>query len=231
MGVTGLIVIGESYLKAIDKNSKPFSDSISHILIRFHPQNLNQFVEMKKFEISHQTNNNALYDFFIEAFRKLYHSNQDAILPPPDVFAAYFKTFSGKNGWLNIDAKSSNITINSYIDNVFKLLKSGKKELALKESEQLYVKYPSDAEVVSTYGRMEVENMHYSNAIPLLKKAIEMNPDQKWITAWAYAYLGKAYYMVNEKAKAKEALNNCIQINATTNATSFAKNLLASYDL
>lgn len=71
-------------------------------------------------------------------------------------------------------------------------------------------------------GRAYADKKMYAAAIPYLQKSAALAADQAWIKAWSWAYLGPCYYMTQDYAQAKGALDASIGLQATANATAYA---------
>lgn len=91
--------------------------------------------------------------------------------------------------------------------------------------------YPNHPNLNLLVGRAYADFMQFKTAIPFLEKGtvVEDNPD--WVRAWSYGYLGNCYYATGEYQKSKEALNSCVKLNATKNATSYAQKRIDAFQL
>ena len=230
VGVTGFVAVGKITIHVIDEQGKVFNDSISKLLVRFNPATIKAIIDLDKVEISQVSDATELFAFYIESFSTLYHKGKELMIPPTDVIAMYFIANDGKSVWVVNTDGDMKVTVN-YTKLVYQMMNRGEMDKALNAAELLYAKHPDDTEVVALLGRALVENKEYEKAIKYLEQATKMITDKAWVTAWSFAYLGKSYFLSGNRSKAKEALDRCIEINATRNATNFAKKMLADYGL
>ncbi len=72
-------------------------------------------------------------------------------------------------------------------------------------------------------GKSYTEKGEYNNALPYLEYAKENDSEKPWIKAWAMAYMGKCYYMLEDYEKSRKYLNASIELNADENSTRYAE--------
>lgn len=106
---------------------------------------------------------------------------------------------------------------------------TGEFEKAYEQSSQLIKEYPEKPEVVVMHGRVLVDMGQYNEGKEFLNKAISLDKDKSWISAWAWAYLGHAAFMTENYEFSKEALKNCLKLNATQTVNRFANRRMFSF--
>lgn len=80
-------------------------------------------------------------------------------------------------------------------------------------------------------GRAFADRNKHKEAIPYLMKGTLVNNNPAWVRAWSFAYLGTCYYVVDNFVESKRNFKECIQLNATKNATQFAKKYISSLQM
>lgn len=117
---------------------------------------------------------------------------------------------------------SSNIVSNSEkkkIENEF-MIQNLEEVILLSES---YLKNnPDDKLIYNYYGRSLYSIGRIDEAIPYLKRSIELDNDSTWISSWSYLYIAKYYSNVNIN-KSVELYQKIIKMNNAKNAVLFAK--------
>lgn len=86
-----------------------------------------------------------------------------------------------------------------------------------------------DAQSLSMHGRILVDLEKYLEGKPYLEKAIKYDKNKTYISAWSWAYLGHLYFHLSEYSKSKDALQNCLKLNATKTVNSYAKNRMFGF--
>lgn len=81
---------------------------------------------------------------------------------------------------------------------------------------------PNNPVVNLAYGRSLADQGKSNDAIVYLKKSIQ-SENEKWVNAWAYAYLGTSYFIADDPTAAKMYLDSCVELTATKNVTDFAR--------
>lgn len=95
-------------------------------------------------------------------------------------------------------------------------------EFVIKKGQEFLKSNPDEARVNMLVGRALADQGNYKVAIPYLVKAAEAETKSKWINSWSYGYLGSCYFMNSEFLKAKEALQRCLELDATRNSNKYA---------
>ena len=91
---------------------------------------------------------------------------------------------------------------------------------------------PNNIDYKMILGRALTDVGSYKEAIPYLEYTVDNDPDNTWKKAWALDYLGTCYFMQLKYDDSKKALDDCLSLNATKNATNDAngKSLLFGFD-
>ncbi|MHB0756967.1 tetratricopeptide repeat protein [Polaribacter sp. M15] len=71
-------------------------------------------------------------------------------------------------------------------------------------------------------GRAMADKGDFENAIPILNKSAKDDNNNLWRKAWALGYIGTCQFMLGNHEKSETALRECINLNATKNATRYA---------
>ncbi len=81
-------------------------------------------------------------------------------------------------------------------------------------------------------GRALADNRDFKASIPILKSTAENDTENSWRKAWSLGYLGSCYFMISDYKNSEQAIKDCINLNATKNATnySYKRLLLFGYD-
>jgi tetratricopeptide (TPR) repeat protein len=85
---------------------------------------------------------------------------------------------------------------------------------------------PASSMMNMLVGRAYVENNQFEKAIPYLKTAAINANDNAEIQSWAYAFLGRCFYVLNDYQKSKENLQACLALNASEKVNRFARGIL-----
>lgn len=109
------------------------------------------------------------------------------------------------------------------------LYKDGKYDEAMVAAQRL-LNTRDSAEANELIGRIYVERAEPDSGMIYLKRALMMDGDRTWVSAWAHLYMGGAWLQKGDKGKGAEELNKTIALNKTENSVSFAKSLLANKD-
>lgn len=112
---------------------------------------------------------------------------------------------------------------------VSQLYKDGNYEEAMERARKLLHKHDS-ASANELIGRIYVENAEPDSGMVYLHRALVMDSDRTWISAWAHLYMGGAWLLKGDKDKGMQELNKTIALNKTQNSVNFAKKLLANTD-
>ena len=71
-------------------------------------------------------------------------------------------------------------------------------------------------------GRTYTDKGDYKTAIPYLINTINKDTHNSWRKAWALACIGTCYFMTQNYDKSRKAIQECIELNSTKNATNYA---------
>ncbi|WP_073286621.1 tetratricopeptide repeat protein [Hymenobacter psychrotolerans] len=80
-------------------------------------------------------------------------------------------------------------------------------------------------------GRAYADQNRYPEAIPHLEKSRQVPAGSDGVKVWSLGYLGTSYYFTDQPAKAQAALEECVALNNTQNATKYAQRRLQGYQL
>ena len=75
-------------------------------------------------------------------------------------------------------------------------------------------------------GKIYISVKNYNAALPVLQKAIDIDNDRTYVSAWAHAYLGEYYYHSGDFKKQEAELRQAIELNKTENSVEFAQSQL-----
>lgn len=107
-------------------------------------------------------------------------------------------------------------------EELWKLYSSRDYTSVLEKTTPLLAADPGHKELNLIVGRTQTDRGNYQEAIPYLNLAVQNDANNSWIKAWALKYLGTCSFMVGKLEDAQKALQECIRINATKNATNDA---------
>ena len=232
VGTTGFIALGDMKIQYDTGDGLLHDFETGRLQMRFNPSELNDIIDLKKFELSNTTNTVGLYDFYIDSYSTMYHKGGELMIPPKNAIATFSIANDGNCYWISIRNGKLQINRQSYSDRVFKMMMNrGQTDKAIKELKWLCSINPEDPQALHLLGRAQSDVKDYENSVTTLEKLLLIPNNPNWMIAWTYAYLGKSRYYLGDKAKAKQALDKCIEMNATKNATNFAKNLLSEFKL
>ncbi|QNH61419.1 hypothetical protein [Hymenobacter sediminicola] len=80
-------------------------------------------------------------------------------------------------------------------------------------------------------GRAYADQNRFSEAIPHLEKSRQAPAGTDGVKVWSLGYLGTSYYFTDQPGKAQMALEECVALNNTQNATKYAQRRLQGYQL
>jgi tetratricopeptide (TPR) repeat protein len=103
-------------------------------------------------------------------------------------------------------------------------------EKVIEAGKKLLEEYPDDPMVNHLTGRALADLSRFEEAKVYLKKSIGEEAFD-WMQAWSHGYLGLCYFSTEEYETAKWHLNKALDLDATKNATQFAKNKLHLFQL
>jgi len=98
----------------------------------------------------------------------------------------------------------------------------GNFDYVIQKGKELLNSEPDEPQVNMLIGRALADQGNFTTAIPYLTKAAESQTLSKWINSWSFGYLGSCYFMTGQFAKAKEALQETLNLNATKNSNKYA---------
>ena len=104
-------------------------------------------------------------------------------------------------------------------DELWQLYSDGNYEEVVKLSKPELNNNPDDPDLNSLIGRSLTELQSYFEAIPYLQKVVSNIATDASLKVWALNYLGKCYFASGEHDKSRNCLIECIELNATKNAT------------
>ena len=121
---------------------------------------------------------------------------------------------------------------NSQIDDLWKLYNSRDFKTVIDKAKTLLVNEPDNADLYLMVGRSYTDTGDFKNALAYLEAAVTKDHNNSWRKAWALSYLGTCYFMVQDYKNSEMSLNECIQLNATQNATniSYGQTLLFGFN-
>ncbi len=99
---------------------------------------------------------------------------------------------------------------------------SKKYQSVLDKAIPLLEKVSANADLNLVIGRTIADQADYKNAVPYLENTVKLDRENSWKKAWALNYLGTCYFMLEDYDDSGKALNECIRLNATRNATNDA---------
>jgi len=104
-------------------------------------------------------------------------------------------------------------------DNLWQLYSDGNFEEVVELSKSELADNPDDPDLNSLVGRSLTELQDYYEAVLYLQKVVSYDASDPPSKAWALNYLGKCYFALGEYDKSQKYLEECIELNATKNAT------------
>jgi len=117
---------------------------------------------------------------------------------------------------------SCTFSITAYGQNhnkLWQLYSDGDYEEVVKLSKTELANNSDDPDLNSLIGRSLTELQSYNEAVPYLQNVVSNNATDAPSKAWALNYLGKCYFAIGEYSKSQNCLIECIELNATKNAT------------
>jgi tetratricopeptide (TPR) repeat protein len=121
---------------------------------------------------------------------------------------------------------------NSAIDHLWKLYNSKNLKAVAEKAKPLLENEPNNIDLNLIIGRTYTDQADFKNALPYLEFTVKNDNNNSWRKAWALEYLGTCYFMLHKYDDSEKALNRCINLNATKNATNaaFGMSLLMGYN-
>lgn len=119
---------------------------------------------------------------------------------------------------------------NAAHDDLWKLHNSKEFKTVIEKAKPLLQTDPNNIDLNLLMGRSLTELTDFKNAVPFLELVVKK--DTSFRKAWALTYLGACYFMSQDYNNAEAALNECINLNATKNATNhaYAQTLLFGFN-
>jgi tetratricopeptide (TPR) repeat protein len=111
---------------------------------------------------------------------------------------------------------------NAALDDLWKLYNSQDLKSVIEKAKPLIEKDPNNIELNLIMGRSLTNQADFKNALPYLELAVKKDNTNSWQKAWALSYLGTCYFMLQDYNNSESSLNECINLNATKNATNNA---------
>jgi tetratricopeptide (TPR) repeat protein len=108
-------------------------------------------------------------------------------------------------------------------EQVWNVYNNGNKAKAALEGLEALKNAPDDPALLEVTGYALEQCDQFEDALPLLKRAVQLDRDHSWISAWSLAYTGYAYYGLGEYGKARTALDSSLQLHATSNVVVYAE--------
>jgi tetratricopeptide (TPR) repeat protein len=105
------------------------------------------------------------------------------------------------------------------LENLWKLYQHRQYDQVIAEATALLDGDVNQTELNLLLGRAHTDIDRYKDAIPYLDFVVTHDSHNTWRKAWALGYLGTCYYLTGQYDKSKAALEECIEVNATKNAT------------
>ena len=108
-------------------------------------------------------------------------------------------------------------------DKLWQLYSDGNFEEVVSLSKNELESNPNDPNLNSLTGRSLTELQSYIEAVPYLQNVVSNIAADASSKAWALNYLGKCYFALGEYEKSRNNLVECIELNATKNATNSSR--------
>lgn len=111
---------------------------------------------------------------------------------------------------------------NTNLEELWNLYMAGEYDLAIEKATPLYEKNPNDVDLNLILGRSYTDIEAYQTAIPFLSFVVNNDSQNSWRKAWALAYRGTSYFMLERFEESLQSYHNCVELNATKNSTNYA---------
>lgn len=121
---------------------------------------------------------------------------------------------------------------NESIDDLWKLYNSHDLSSIISKAKPLLEAEPGNIDLNLLIGRTYADKADFNDAVPYLEFTVQNDSYNSWRKAWALGYLGTCYFMQQKYKDSEKALNDCINLNATKNATNaaYGMSLLFGYN-
>lgn len=111
---------------------------------------------------------------------------------------------------------------NAAQDELEKLYISKEYKTVIEKGKLLIQSDPNNINFNLLVGRSLTDLTDFKNAVPYLELVVKKDKTNSWQKAWALTYLGACYFMLQDYNNSEAAINECINLNATKNATNSA---------
>lgn len=111
---------------------------------------------------------------------------------------------------------------NSQIDNLWKLYNSHDFKSVIGKAKTLLENEPDNIDINLIIGRSYTDLGDFKSAVNFLETTVTNDNNNSWRKAWALSCLGTCYFMLQDYDDSETSLNECIELNATKNATNNA---------
>jgi len=108
------------------------------------------------------------------------------------------------------------------VEELSKLYMSGDYNQTIIKANEFLKNDPNNIDYKLILGRALTDKSEFKEAISYLDYTVNNDKDNNWRKAWALSYLGTCYFMLQDYNKSESSLNECINLNATKNATNNA---------
>jgi len=121
---------------------------------------------------------------------------------------------------------------NSTIDDLWNLYNSHDLKSVINRAKPLLENDPNNIDLNLIIGRTYTDQADFKNALPFLEFSVKNDNNNSWRKAWALQYLGTCYFMLQKYDDSEKAIKECINLNATKNATNaaYGMSLLFGYN-
>lgn len=121
---------------------------------------------------------------------------------------------------------------NSTISELWKYYLANDYNQVIEKANRLLDTEPNKIELNLVLGRSYTNKGEFKKAIPFLIYTINKDTTNSWQKAWAYAEIGRCYFMEQKYEESKKAIAGCLSTNATKKATKYAygQSLLYGFD-
>lgn len=115
---------------------------------------------------------------------------------------------------------------NAEIDDLWKLYNSQNLKSVIEKAKPLLENDLNNIDLNLLLGRSYTDQKDFKRAIPYLESTVKNDKINSWRKAWALAYLGTCYFMLQDYDYSKKAAKECVELNATQNATQYANKII-----
>ena len=79
------------------------------------------------------------------------------------------------------------------------------------------------------HGRVLADMRKWTEAVPYLNRAIEIDRGNTEVSGWGYGYLGQCYFMLGRYEESEKSLKKAVKLKATENSVSYAQKRIFSF--